>query len=88
MNALPDYYVSRVSEDRAAELRREADAFRLTRVLAEQHARLFPNARRLGAGITGLVVPGAARPRSARRSTAASRLLPTSASRTPGPCPC
>ncbi|MDQ4084261.1 MAG: hypothetical protein M3165_00435, partial [Actinomycetota bacterium] len=61
MSHLPDYYVSRVSEDRAAELRRAADAFRLTRVLAEQHERLFPGARRLGAGLTGLAVSAAGR---------------------------
>jgi hypothetical protein len=56
MDAPTDDDLARSPQDRSAELRREADAFRLTRTLAEQHAALFPRVRRLGAGLTGLAV--------------------------------
>jgi hypothetical protein len=72
MALVSDYDVYRSTADRVAELHREADAFRLTRTLAERHAALFPRARRrLAAGLTGLATP-----RRARR-TPVSR-----------PCPC
>lgn len=64
MELLNDYYVYRASADRAAELRREADAYRLTRVLADQHAARFPKARKLGAGLIGLAAPAASRRRA------------------------
>lgn len=64
MDLTSDYYTYRAFEDRAAELRREADAFRLTRVLADQHAALFPRARRFAAGLTAVATP-----RRAERST-------------------
>lgn len=87
MDPLTDYYVSRASDDRVAELRREADAFRLTRVLAEQHASLFPRARRLAAGLTGLAVPAADRTPAAGRTATAGRTR--TAGRAVGqPCPC
>jgi hypothetical protein len=54
MEPLTDYYVYRASADRLAELRREADAFRLTKVLADQHRSRFPGARRFATGLTGL----------------------------------
>lgn len=79
MEPLTDYYVYRASADRLAELRREADAFRLTKVLADQHRSLFPGARRFAAGLTGL----AQRPHPARPVTP--RATPRV---TPQPCGC
>jgi hypothetical protein len=72
MEPLNDYYAYRTTEDRLADLRREADEFRLTRVLADQHAAMFPRARKFGAGVRGL-----ASRTPARRPAAA-----------PRPCPC
>jgi hypothetical protein len=72
MEPLTDYSAYRTSQDRLADLRREADEFRLTRALADVHATLFPRARRFGAGVLGLT--GRA---PARRPAAAGR-----------PCPC
>lgn len=66
MDAVSDYYVYRTFADRIAELHREADAHRLTRILAERHTAPFPRARRLAAGLTGLTVS-----RPARRTPAA-----------------
>ena len=82
MDPLTDYAAYRSFNDRAAELRREADTFRLTRVLAEQHAALFPRARRLAAGLTGLAASGS-RPGSPRR-----RPTFTRSASTPQPCGC
>ncbi len=74
MQPMTDHYVLEASAGRLADLRREADEFRLTKVLADQHARLFPHARKFGAGVLGLVAHPAT-----RRPTVA---------RGPQPCPC
>jgi hypothetical protein len=91
MDAPSDFYVLRSTEDRVAELRREADEYRLTRTLAEQHAALFPRLRRLGAGLTGLAGAAASRPVVTPRGVVRRRVRPTA---DPGPsspatpCPC
>ena len=90
MDAPADYYVLRSTQDRTAELRREADAFRLTRALAERHRALFPSVRRLGAGLTGLAVPASSRPVATPRGLVRRRVRPSA---DPGPssaapCPC
>jgi hypothetical protein len=77
MNAPTDYEVLRSTQDRTAELREEADAFRLTRTLAEQHAALFPGVRRLGTGLTGLAVSSRSRPVAAPRGLVRRRVRPT-----------
>jgi hypothetical protein len=89
MDLVSDYDAYLVGEDRAAQLRREADAYRLTRALAQMHADRFPTVRRLGAGLSGRLSGRV----SARRSglarsgrTAASRAVPTSGSVEPCPC--
>jgi hypothetical protein len=91
MDAPSDFYVLRSTEDRIAELRRDADAYRLTRPLAEQHAAVFPRLRRLGAGLTGLAVAAASRPVVTPRGVVRRHVRPT-ADRDPSsaaaPCPC
>jgi hypothetical protein len=85
MDLVSDYDAYLVGEDRAAQLRREADAYRLTRALAQMHADRFPAARRLGAGLSGRLsgrLSGLAR----TGRTAASRAVPTSGSVEPCPC--
>lgn len=98
MDAPTDYYVLRSAQDRTAELRREADAFRLTRALAdlaEQHAPLFPPVRRFGAGLTGLAVSSSSsasgRPVATPRGLVRRRVRPTAdpgPSAAAAPCPC
>jgi hypothetical protein len=91
MDAPTDYYVLRSSQDRTAELRAAADAFRLTRTLAEQHAARFPRVRRLGAGLTGLAVSSPSRPVATPRGVIRRRVRPTAdpgPSSAAAPCPC
>jgi len=90
MDAPSDFYVLRSTEDRMVELRREADAYRLTRALAEQHAALFPRVRRLGAGLTGLAVSAASRPAVTPRGVVRRRVRPTTerGGSSPAACPC
>jgi hypothetical protein len=91
MDAPTDYYVFRSTQDRTAELRAEADAFRLTRTLAEQHATVVPRVRRLGAGLTGLAVASPSRPVATPRGLVRRRVRPTAdpgPSSAAAPCPC
>jgi hypothetical protein len=90
MDAPTDDDLARSPQDRSAELRREADAFRLTRTLAEQHAALFPRVRRLGAGLTGLAV-ASSRPVATPGGLIRRRVRPTADPRpssAAAPCPC
>lgn len=86
MDLLNDYSAYRLSRERVAALHREADAHRLTRTLAEQHAALFPRARRFAAGLVGLA---AVRPASgATNAKAVGPRGGSTAATAPEPCPC